>query len=248
MREYFDFNVMLGKPTVASLDNWLDIERLREEMDRFNIKSVLVYHSYSKDYDAFFGNNYLIKEIKDQSDIYPCWILLPMDIYPIGNLQELYNDLKQNNIKAIRLFPEYHNFLLEEEVIGNLFSFLEEIRIPVLLSPNRLGWKEVFSILRNHPNLKLVLLELTYRNNGNLFPLLKNYSNVFIELSGYIPFLGIEGIYKRFGAERILFGSNLPYKSPGATIFYIENADILEESKDLIAYENAMRLIKEVKL
>jgi len=196
MREYFDFSVMLGKPTVVFLDNWLDIDKLKQEMEQFNIKNSLVYHSYSKDYDAFFGNRYLIEEINGQTNLYPCWTLLPFDISPLNNPQDLYEDFKKYNIRSVRLFPEYHNFLLEGEI---------------------------FSILRSHPNLRLVLVELTYHNSRNLFPLLKDYPNVSIELSGYIPFLGIEGIYKRFRAERMFFGSDLPLKSPGATIFYIDS-------------------------
>jgi len=248
MREYFDINVMIGKPTVVQLDKWLTIDRLSVEMDRFNIKKALVYHSYSRDYDAHFGNIHLIEEIAECSDIYPSWVLLPLDIFPLNNPEKLIEGFKKNNIRAIRLFPEFHNFLLEEEIIGDLLAPLEEIGIPVIVSPNKVGWKDIFNTLKNHPQLKLILVDLTYRNSSYVFPLLKRYKDVYIELSGYIPFLGIEGIYRRFGAEQMVFGSNLPYKSPGATLFYIENADIPEEAKDLIAYKNARRLIQEVKI
>lgn len=246
MREYFDFNVMLGKPTVVPLNSWLSIDRLNEEMDRFNIKKALVYHSYSRDYDANFGNEKLIEEIKDYSKLYATWVLLPIDIFPIDTFDKLLEKLKINKVKAIRLFPDLHNFLLEEEVIGDLLSFLEELNLPIIISPNNTGWKDIYGILRNHPNIRLVLTDLTYRQSSYIFPLLKRYKNVYIELSGYITFLGIETLYKKFGGERMLFGSNLPYKNPGSTIFYIEKADVPEETKDYIAYKNADRLIQEV--
>ena len=248
MREYFDFNIMLGKPTVLPLSNWLDVNRLDEELKRFNIKKTLVYHSYSRDYDAYFGNNKLIEEIKNYVNIYPSWVLLPLDIFPIDTPDKLLEELRMNNVRAVRLFPDLHNFLLEEEMVGDLLSFLEEFNIPVLLSPNNTGWKDIYNIPRNHPNLRLVLVDLTYRQSSYIFPLLKRYKNVYIELSGYIAFLGIETLYKRFGGERLLFGSNLPYKTPGSTVYYIEKADVPEEVKDLIAYKNAERLIQEVKL
>lgn len=248
MREYFDFNVMIGKPTVVPLDNWLDVDRLSEEMGRFNIKKALVYHSYSRDYDAYFGNEKLIEEIKGRSNLYPVWVLLPLDIFPIDTLDKLLERFRGNNIRAVRFFPDLHNFLLEEEMIGDLLSFLEELKIPILISPNNIGWRDIYSMLRNHPNIRLVLMDLTYRQSSYIFPLLKRYENIYIELSGYITFLGIETLYKRFGGERMLFGSNLPYKSPGSTIHYIEKADIPEEIKDCIAYKNSDRLIQEVTL
>ncbi|MBC7320979.1 amidohydrolase family protein [bacterium] len=248
MREYFDFNVMIGKPTIVPLNNWLDVDRLNEEMGGFNIKKALVYHSYSRDYDAHFGNEKLIEEIKDCLNLYVTWVLLPLDIFPIDTFDELLEEFRKNNIKAVRFFPDLHNFLLEEEVIGDLLSFLEELKVPILISPNNTGWKDIYSILRNHPNIRLVLIDLTYRQSSYIFPLLKRYENIYVELSGYITFLGIETLYKRFGGEKMLFGSNLPYKNPGSTIYYIEKANIPEEVKDCIAYKNADRLIQEVDL
>ncbi|HRU33318.1 MAG TPA: amidohydrolase family protein [bacterium] len=248
MREYFDFNVMIGAPTVVQLGKWLDTRMLSEEMRRFNIKKAIAYHSYSRDYDAYFGNNYMIKEITGYSDILPCWVLLPFDISPTNTPDELISQLKENNVKIVRLFPELHNFLLEEEVVGDLLALLEGYNVPVLISPNKVGWRDIYSILRNHPNLRLILVDLNYRNSSYIFPLLKRYKNVYIELSGYTTYLGIEGIYKRFGGEHMLFWSNLHYKSPGITIFYVENADVPEEIKDLIAYKNGERLIEEVTL
>ncbi|MGC8971398.1 MAG: amidohydrolase family protein [bacterium] len=248
MRAYFDFNVMIGKPTIIPLNNWLDAKRLSEELERFNIKKVLVYHSYSRDYDAYFGDKRLIEEIKDYPNLYAAWVLLPLDIFPIDTPDKLLEEFKINKVKAVRFFPDLHNFILEEEVVGDLLSFLEELKIPIILSPNNSGWKDIYAILRNHPNLRLVLADLTYRQSSYIFPLLKRYENIYIELSGYIPFLGIETLYKRFGEERMIFGSNLPYKNPGSTIYYIEKADIPERAKDYIAYKNADRLIQEVEL
>lgn len=248
MREYFDFNVMIGKPTVVQLDKWLDAKRLDEEMNRFNIKKAIAYHSYSRDYDAYFGNTYLLEEIRGYTNILPSWVLLPFDVFLIDTPEKLVSELKRNNVKVVRIFPELHNFLLEEEVLGDLLALLEEFKIPTIIAPNKIGWKDIFSVLRNHPKLRLVLVDLSYRNSAHIFPLLKRYKDVYIELSGYITYLGIEGIYKRFGGERMLFGSNLPYRNPGATIFYIENADIPEEAKDLIAHKNGQRLIEEVTL
>ncbi len=248
MRGYFDFNIMIGKPTIDPLNNWLNIDRLKEEMSRFNIKKALVYHSYSRDYDAYFGNERLTEEIKNFPNLYATWAILPIDISPIDTFDRLLEELKIHNVKAVRFFPDLHNFLLEEEVVGDLLSFLEGVKIPVLISPNSTGWKDIYNMLRNHPNIRLILIDLTYRQSSYIFPLLKRYKNVYIELSGYITFLGIETMYRKFGGERMLFGSNLPYKNPGSTIFYIEKADIPEEVKDYIAYKNADRLIQKVDL
>ena len=59
---------------------------------------------------------------------------------------------------------------------------------------------------------------------------------------------GIEDVCAKFGAERILFGSSLPYGAGSAAVSMITYANISEEEKELIASGNLERLLGGVKL
>jgi predicted TIM-barrel fold metal-dependent hydrolase len=65
-----------------------------------------------------------------------------------------------------------------------------------------------------------------------------------VEISGYQGLLAVEAVVKRFGAERLLFGTNLPTFNPGAAVTTVMYADIAEEDKSLIAAGNLRRLLE----
>ena len=61
------------------------------------------------------------------------------------------------------------------------------------------------------------------------------------------PPFGIEQIVERFGAERLLFGSDIPYYDYRILQRQLEAADLSEELKDRIAHANAVALIRRFK-
>mgnify|MGYP003295337219 CR=1 FL=1 len=54
-------------------------------------------------------------------------------------------------------------------------------------------------------------------------------------------------ITKKFGSQRLIFGSNLPVSDPGAAIAKVACADISYEDKIKIAHGNLEKLIEGVK-
>ena len=55
---------------------------------------------------------------------------------------------------------------------------------------------------------------------------------------------GYEEVVKRFGSERLLFGSHMPFTEPGSSAAAILYADIDDKDKKNIAYKNFNRLFK----
>ena len=71
------------------------------------------------------------------------------------------------------------------------------------------------------------------------------FPNVLIDLSGSIVDCGmVEKAVDELGAERILFGTDLPDIDFWSNLGKIESAEITNEQKNLILYGNAKRLFK----
>jgi len=70
------------------------------------------------------------------------------------------------------------------------------------------------------------------------------HDNLHIEFSAYQINRGVEKYVADFGDERLLFGTGMTEKSPGAARAYIDYAQIPEASKRKIAGENLMRLLR----
>ncbi|MBO9610191.1 MAG: hypothetical protein J7639_29805, partial [Paenibacillaceae bacterium] len=153
-------------------------------------------------------------------------------------------------VKAVRMFPAAaeHNFSLEAWSCGELFEALEHYLVPLFLGMDQLGWNDLFELCRSYPALPIVLTEVNYRMDRRLYPLLERFPQLRIETIGYKVHLGIEELCKRFGAERLVFGSGMPLYSGAAAVSMVRYAGIGEREKRLIAGDNLRAMLKEVRL
>lgn len=126
-----------------------------------------------------------------------------------------------------------------------------EYNIPILLH----AWKksvgqlefettgaEVADLAKRYPQAKIVMAHL----GGNCYHgvrAIRDYPNVYTDFSGSI-FRGddLEYTVEQVGAERILFGSDMP-GSYLVNLGQVEEANLTQEQKDLIYYKNALRIL-----
>uniref|UniRef100_UPI00262BE200 amidohydrolase family protein n=1 Tax=Haloactinopolyspora sp. TaxID=1966353 RepID=UPI00262BE200 len=133
-----------------------------------------------------------------------------------------------------------HRFLLADWVVGPLLDELAQAGIPLALDFHLFRraeppWQVLHELLRDHPELKVILMEIQGRNNRTLYPLLERHHNVYVQTAGFNVHRGIEDFVERFGAERMVFGSGYPERSMGAARFHLETADISAADKQRIA-------------
>ena len=79
-----------------------------------------------------------------------------------------------------------------------------------------------------------------------LLPLLKECPNLHVEVSYFTAHRGVEYLTQNIGAERIIFGSGLPWGPPGPGKVAVNYAAISDEERRLIAGDNLRRLLNEV--
>ena len=249
MLDFFDCNVVVGKIKKPMPGGVLDAPRLMAEMDRYGIRETLFHHALAKRNDPMRGN-VLASEAAAQSErLHPCWILLPPGTGEIPPLGELGEAMRKAGARAARIAPDAgnHAYSLAEIVCGELFDWLARRRIPLFVELGPVSWESVDSIIERHPELRLVLTDVSYRINRDLYPRFKAYPHLFVETSGLEQHCGIQDVCERFGPERLLFGSRLPLMCPGAAKHAIESAGISEEAKALIAGGNLRRLLQDVR-
>lgn len=123
---------------------------------------------------------------------------------------------------------------------------LEENRIPVFLDIEIVNWEDIHSILNRYENLPIIITNCSYRHNRYSYPLLDKYNNLFIELSRYMGAGAIEHFVQKFGAYRLLFGTNMPRYTGTAAVALLTYADISYDDKKVIAGDNLKNLLKKV--
>ncbi len=244
---FFDAYVALGPLTVPILVQELPtVASLRAELDRAGIAAALVYSTVALDYDPATGNELLMTALADEADLHPCWVLLPPATQEFPPPAALLRTMAERGVRAARLCPSpaRHNFSLDPWCSGDLLSALAGAHLPLFLDLDDTNWSQVAALLAKYPTLPLVLTGVTYRIDRYLFPLLAQFPQLHIELSGYQGLHALETVVSRFGPERLLFGSHLPLFEPGATITHLCYAAFDDDAKALIAHGNLERLLE----
>ena len=245
--DFFDCNVILGKLKTPMPGGVLDAERLLSEMDRYGIRESLFYHVIAKRNAPARGNALATEAAALSERLHACWFLLPTHCGELPPLDVLEQEMRRAGVHAVRIAPEAgcHAFSLAEVVCGDLFAWLERTRMPLLAELGPVSWEGVDRVIEAHPSLRLVLMDITYRANRDLYPRLKAYEHLYVETSGLEQHCGIQDVCEQFGAGRLLFGSRVPLMCPGAARHAVECAGISEADKAAIAGGNLRRLFSE---
>lgn len=238
--EYLDVSCYVGRRGIIHPGSFYKAEDLLGQMQKLDIKRALVYHALAREYDLAEGNRLLMQEIRQFTCLSPIWVVMPHhtgEFYEPVRLGEL---LIEENIKAVRMFPGIndHNYCVAEWNCGELFNMLEQSEIVLLLGLDQVSWNEIHDLCSTHPNLRIVLTDVTYRIDRNLYQLLKKFKNLYIETFGYKVNCGIEEITRLFGADRLIFGSGMPAYSGAAAMAMVSYAQISHDDKIKIACRN----------
>jgi len=257
---FFDANCMIGRQAKPQPGTFFEVEKLLEEMDYYGIEETLLFHSSSRWYHPVAGNKKLLEEIKGEKRLRACWVLLPSHTKEMPKPDLLIREMLSKGVKAVRLFPNQHLFSLSPWSVGDLFKALEEHRIPTFLDfgsgfseivlpfSDATEWETIYNLCQSYPSLPIILVQISFRTNRKFYPLLKECSNLYLELSGCSwSYREIEAVSREIGAGRLLFGTKLPFYNPGLALATLTYARVSEKEKKLIAGDNLRQLLKKVK-
>ena len=228
---FFDCNCMLGRRGSPRPENNLSDAQILEELERAGIEGALVTHAYGKEYSPQAGNERLVEICREHRHLVPCFAVLPDGCGDFPGGDALLQYLRQGGAGAVTLYPRTHSYDLGETWCGDLWAALEGAGVPVLLDSDQASFPEMDGILRHHPRLQVIALRTGYRINRLAYPGLR------IETSFYEAHRGIEEVARRFGADRLIFGTGLPQWDAGGAIAGVVYADLPEADRRRIAGE-----------
>ena len=241
--DFFDFNIILGRPNIPKLRFREDAAVMRAELAELGITGGLVRHTLGEESHPAAGNARLDQAVSAFHPFRPAWTVLPHWTGEFPSPQKLVTDMKAARATAAVMYPVTHGFQLRRSVVGPLLDALEEAGVALALPQAQVPYPAAEEIARSHPSLALVLLEVSYRSARELYPLMEHCPDLHIETSTYMVHRGIEEICRLFGASRLLFGSRYPFYNPGAAVAGVTYAEISEDDKRMVARGNAEILL-----
>jgi predicted TIM-barrel fold metal-dependent hydrolase len=247
---YLDCNASIGMhgPTDARIP--FKKSQLLDDMEHTGIHGSLIWHWLAKEYDPMYGNKVLMEEIAGNPRLLPVWVVLPhwADEFPQGD--ELADLLTSNGVKAVKMFPKRQNYAFNEMVCGRLFDVLEDLSMPLLLDCGNFGdhmqvtFDELDQFCHNRPGIPVIIQNARWERPRDFIALMDTHKNTFIEFSNYQIHYGPEFMAEKVGADRLLLGTEWPFKSPGAARSFVDYCELSTVDKAAFAGGNLARILK----
>ena len=252
---YIDANVRLGRFNDWSGAEPITPDALLRTMDHFGIHEALVVDSLSYEYHAVDGNERVLGATAEHPRLHPAWAILPPGSREMPAGDELVAAMQRRGVRAAFLYPNQYAFTLDNWCVDRLLGPLAEQRVPVFICPNthtggggpegdwrgqdKTDWPGVVRLCRAFPKLPVVVVEnrISYSLRA-MYEALESCPNLHVELSTLWLHHVIEFVCREWGAERLMFGTGLPSRDPGAVLGQLNYADISNTELALIAGES----------
>ena len=244
MISLFDVQAAFGGAKPGELDQ-VSADTLVAEMARLGIKRTLVRIGPNDlDCDAVHSNEMLFENCRQHKELVPCPVVIPSTAGDLPVETKQIDTLLKAGAGGVHVRPKLDNWILEEWVCGKLFEVLAARRVPVMCFEGLVSLASMGDLAGRYPELPIIAVLTNFRSQRTVMALLEGFGNVCVSIGPrYAVHCGIEATVRRFGAERLLFGTGFPEAEPAAAVTHLMYTDISAKEKTLIGCGNIERLI-----
>jgi len=166
--------------------------------------------------------------------------LIPVYWFNVFDLPESIDE----RYKAIKFHPDIGKISIDNKRVVN---FVKKINLPVFIHTNE---SKDYSTLEKSCNLaRNVEVPVVAVHSGSVtrtFFKLDGYKfpkNVYFETSGIQYSVILKKIYEKFGAKRIILGSDYPFGDPRVSLAMIETLNPTKKERDLMVEKNILKIL-----
>ncbi len=252
MLELFDLNAHVGKPVQPAAE-WYDTpEALLAEMDHYGITRAVVTHYAARQAHPDIGNPATLRFVGDR--LSPAWSFVP-SVGQKSDAPRFVSSARAAGVRILRFYPGDFFVPFSVQAIGDFCELMQEHRMPLVVdfSTNmsygqfQTDWPGLIAVCRAFPDLPIITTEYRIRSNRMLFRALALCQNLRVCTSAIWLYRNLDHIVAEFGAERLLFGTNLPAFDPAIPVAMLRFADIPDDAKAAIAAGNLDALLSGVR-
>lgn len=237
-----DFHNHVGRCGYLRMDD--DPGRFLRIMDAAGVDRACVFNVWYG--DARYGNDMTARLVDRHPDrfIGSCFV---NPHYPEEMVAELERCIDGLGMKYIKLYPAYLGRPIDDPAFDPVFSWADARGLVVMSHHDR--WPEprrYIGVARRFPRVRWVI---AHAGNGPLgqadaVAAAQACANIYLEVStSFGDSRTIEYLVHGAGADRVLFGSDMPEQEVRYQLGRIVTADIPEDAKRRILGLNAIRLL-----
>ncbi len=172
-------------------------------------------------------------------------------LHPDGDIKEDIKHLSELGLKGVKLHPDIQAFKIDDYRCLKIYELCEEMGLPVLMhtGDNRYDY--------SNPNRLLPILEIykgltvigAHLGGWSIWEeaveVYKSFPNFYVDCSSSFAYLKPEtakAIIRKYGADKVLFGTDYPMWSPKREIEYFLSLSLDENEICSILNMNAKKL------
>ncbi len=180
-------------------------------------------------------NNSVLNEAKKNKSIIPIYWF---------NFFDLPNEINKK-YRAIKFHPDIGKIDIDNQKV---VKFVNKINLPVFVHTNESKeFSNLGTVSKLAMKVKVPVIAVHSGAVTKTFFKIDNYDfpkNVYFETSGIQYAIILKKIYDKFGAERIIFGSDYPFGDPRVSLAMIDTLNLNRREYKLITKENIKRILK----
>lgn len=249
---HFDACCVLGRSLRTHDDLPHTKPALLEAMDHFGIHEALVLDSMSVGTNPMAGNQRILDVTRDEPRLHPAWSLLLPHSREFPPADEIVAQMREHGVGAAWLFYGHFKLPLDDWATDELLAPFAEARVPLFVTPNSTmgggndatNWSGVVNLCKRFPTIPVIVSEeRIYRTQRALYEALNAAPNLRLDLSSVWLHHRIEFITREWGADRLVWASHLPDRTPGTPLMQLNYSDITEDELALIAGGNLRQMM-----
>lgn len=229
-----------------------DAAGMVEEMDRLGIRQGWLAAHAAISADAARGNDETEEAVRAYPDRFLGYVTVDPN-YPEEVAPELERRMARAEFRAIKVHPSLAQYPLDGPAYEPVWAVAKDLNCPVLThawaGDALCGPGAVRRVMERHPDVRLLfghaLFPTTFEEAARVA---LDFENVWLDVTSSNQSYGlIEHAVETVGAERILYGSDMPFIGAAGSLGRILYARISDADKALILGGNARRLLSEVR-
>jgi len=225
------------------------VEHIIETMDYLGVDRLCLSHFLGCLIDCPGGNDLLAEAVGQYPDRFIGQITINPNC-PDEILPELDRCRNRHGMRLAKLHPVFHDQPVDGKGYEAFWRYAEEMDMIVLVhtweSDSNCGPELFGRVAREHPRAKIILAHagVTQKGCQQAISTAKKHDNLYLDTASSQPHLGmIERFVREVGADRVLFGSDIPLLEPAAQLGRIAYARIKESVKEKILGLNMQGLL-----
>jgi len=227
------------------------VEDLLASMDRNGIDSIVTcapYSSIGRDRTYDDVNRFLVDSMLKAPGRIIGFIRVNPHLQDHA-LKSIEEGVKNQGFKGVKFHPRNEAFAINsEELVFPIAELVTKLNIPILIhtgEPDTYGFAQptlVGDLADSFPDLTLIIGHMGKRLYEDAICVARWFENIILETSFRSP-RDIARAVKRVGADRVTYGSDMPFGVPEIEMMKVRLCDIAPEEKEMVLGESMARIL-----